>query len=71
MLPVGHPLARRRALPLVDLVDAGWLDAPDTAVTGAAGVVGVPVDALRLVHRVELVHGTITGPAATLAARLS
>jgi DNA-binding transcriptional LysR family regulator len=115
-LPVGHPLARRRGLPLADLVDAGWVDAPDaaaplpdlraavgydglraslryqgtdvatlvalvaaghglavlpgTALTGATGVVGVPVTSPRLVHRTELVHGTLTGPAAELASVL-
>ncbi|MET9295929.1 LysR substrate-binding domain-containing protein, partial [Streptomyces sp. NPDC003077] len=32
VLPVGHPLARRRGLRLADLADARWLDAPDAAV---------------------------------------
>ncbi|ARF53847.1 LysR family transcriptional regulator [Streptomyces gilvosporeus] len=32
LLPLGHPLAGRRALRLPDLADAHWLDAPDTAV---------------------------------------
>ncbi|MCX4850879.1 LysR substrate-binding domain-containing protein [Streptomyces sp. NBC_00893] len=32
LLPVGHPLANRRTLRLLDLADAHWIDAPDTAV---------------------------------------
>lgn len=35
-LPVSHPLASRSRLDLRDLVDALWLDAPDTAVPLAA-----------------------------------
>jgi DNA-binding transcriptional LysR family regulator len=112
-LPVGHPLARRRGLALADLVDAGWVDAPDAAMplpdlraavgydglrgslryqgtdvatlvalvaaghglavlpgpalAGAPGVAAVPVTAPRLVHRTELVHGTIGGAAVALA----
>ncbi|MDX5564821.1 LysR family transcriptional regulator [Streptomyces sp. ID05-04B] len=31
LLPVAHPLARRKSLRLGDLVDARWLDAPDAA----------------------------------------
>jgi DNA-binding transcriptional LysR family regulator len=115
-LPAGHPLARRPGLRLAELVDAGWVDAPDVAaplpdlraaagydglrasmryqgtdtatllaliaaghglavlpgpaVHGTDRVTGVPVTAPRLVHRTELVHGTITGPAAILAAVL-
>jgi DNA-binding transcriptional LysR family regulator len=38
LLPLGHPLAGRRGLDLTDLVDARWIDAPDTA---------MPLDALR------------------------
>jgi DNA-binding transcriptional LysR family regulator len=116
-LPRDHPLAGRPGLRLVDLVDAGWLDAPDVgmplpdlraatgydgvrsrlryqgtdvstllalvgaghglavlpapAVAGAAGVAGVPVRSPRLVHRTELVHGSVSGPAAALLAAIT
>lgn len=32
-LPAQHPLSRRAGLRLVDLADARWIDAPDTAVS--------------------------------------
>jgi DNA-binding transcriptional LysR family regulator len=32
-LPAQHPLARRTGLRLVDLADARWIDAPDTAIS--------------------------------------
>ncbi|MFI5770454.1 LysR family transcriptional regulator [Streptomyces sp. NPDC051658] len=32
LFPAGHPLAQRRSLRLLDLADAHWIDAPDTAV---------------------------------------
>lgn len=32
-LPAQHPLARRSSLRLADLVDARWIDAPDTAIS--------------------------------------
>jgi len=45
---------------------------PAEAVAAAGGVVGVPVTVPRLVHRTELIHGSLpAGPAAALAALLS
>ncbi|MFJ9947412.1 LysR family transcriptional regulator [Kitasatospora sp. NPDC091207] len=55
---------------LLALVAAGHglVVLPDSAVAGAAGVVAVPVGEPRLVHRTELVHGSLPeGPAAMLA----
>lgn len=115
-LPADHPLAGRSGLRLTELVDAWWLDAPDTAApldqlryasatdgfrpllryeggdvagllalvaaghglavlprtvtTGSPGVVGVPVTAPRVVHRVELVHGRLDATAARTLADL-
>jgi DNA-binding transcriptional LysR family regulator len=115
-MPNAHPLATRKRVSLDDLVDARWIDAPDTAtplthlraIAGADGfraslrydgtdvrtlltlvaaggglallpqhVVGnrpdataIPLSAPRLVHRTELVHGHLTGPATELAATL-
>ncbi|HEY7429617.1 MAG TPA: LysR family transcriptional regulator [Streptosporangiaceae bacterium] len=59
---------------LLTLVAAGHGLAvlPASALAGAASVTGVPVLAPPLVQRVELVHGTLTGPLAVeLAARLT
>ncbi|MFJ3926756.1 LysR family transcriptional regulator [Streptomyces sp. NPDC090022] len=67
LFPVGHPLARRAAVRLGDLVDARWLDAPDAgipvaAVRAALGVPGpAPAPALRY-------DGTDTRALCTLAA---
>ena len=45
---------------------------PASALCTVGGVVGVPVSAPRLVHRVELLHGTLPpGPAADLARALT
>jgi DNA-binding transcriptional LysR family regulator len=108
-LPDRHPLARRDRIDLHDLVDAKWIDAPDTAAplgdlraatetdgirasityTGTdtltllslvaaghglavlpasiaprQGLTLIPVEAPRLVHRTELLHGHIDEPAA-------
>ncbi|WP_067170013.1 LysR family transcriptional regulator [Microtetraspora niveoalba] len=110
LLPEEHPLARRAGLRLDDLLDARWIDAPDTAAplpdlraaaasdaprasiryegtdvgalvalvaaghgiailpaaaaAGRPGVRAVPVTSPRLVHRTELLHGRVAGPAA-------
>jgi DNA-binding transcriptional LysR family regulator len=115
-MPKAHPFAGRRRLALADLVDARWVDAPDTAtplthlravvradgfpaglrydgtdvhtllaLVAAGGglallpepvvrrcpeLTGVPLAEPRLVHRTELVHGTVTGPAGELAAAI-
>jgi DNA-binding transcriptional LysR family regulator len=120
LLPAGHPLARRAALALTDLVDARWIEAPGVApaladVRRAAGTEGfrsafrydgtdsgtlirlaasghgltllpaamaavlpatvaaVPIGSPRLVHRVELVHGSLPAdsPASVLTILLS
>ncbi|MEU6992686.1 LysR family transcriptional regulator [Streptomyces sp. NPDC046465] len=44
LLPEGHPLARRAGLRLGDLVDARWLDAPDT---------GLPLAQLRAANGIS------------------
>jgi DNA-binding transcriptional LysR family regulator len=44
---------------------------PQSVVTVASGLIGVPVSAPRLVHRVELLHTTRSEPAAQLAALLT
>ncbi|MEE1785026.1 LysR family transcriptional regulator [Streptomyces sp. SP17BM10] len=45
---------------------------PPSALAASPGVVGVPVTAPRLVHRTELVHGSLPdGPAAMLARELT
>ncbi len=43
-LPAGHPLAGRSGLGLVDLADARWIDAPDTA---------IPLGQLRAVSGID------------------
>jgi DNA-binding transcriptional LysR family regulator len=117
LLPADHPLASRAGLRLADLVDARWIDAPQTApplsdirrvagvdgfrvslsyegtdilslialaATGngltllpasavaAGGLPAVRITEPRIVHRVELVHGTLRAgsPAAVLAGLL-
>ncbi len=111
-----HPLAGRDRLSLEDLVDARWIDAPDTAtpliqlrtiaradglhaslrydgtdvhallalvsaggglallpqpvVQGRPDLAGVPLAAPRVVHRTELVHGSLAGPPEELAIAL-
>jgi DNA-binding transcriptional LysR family regulator len=44
---------------------------PGSAIAGSIGVAGVPVSSPRLVLRIELVHGTVTGPAAALLAAVT
>lgn len=113
-LPAGHPLARRPALRLDDLLDAHWIDAPEvtapladlraatgsdgfrpwfryqgadvrwllalvaaghglavlprSAAEGVSGVVPVPLSSPRLVHRTELLHGSLASAAAAAVA---
>jgi DNA-binding transcriptional LysR family regulator len=117
VLPLDHPLAARAAVPLADLLDARWIEAPDLApplsdirriagtdgfrpalryegtdtlslialvaaghgltllpatVVAAGELAAVRVAEPRLVHRVELMHGTLRegSPAAALAGLL-
>ena len=117
VLPPNHPLARRAAVRLADLVDARWIDAPEVTpplsdirrvaridgfrpalsyegtdtlslirlaaaghgltllpaqAAAAGGSLAVRITDPRIVHRVELVHGTLreASPAAVLASLL-
>jgi len=58
---------------LLELVAAGAGLAllPARVVRERAGLVGIPVAAPQVVHRTELVHGTLTAPAHTVAAALT
>ncbi len=60
-----------RALAALAAAQHGLTAVPRPAAAGLPGVIAVPVSWPPLVHRTELLHTTLTGPAADLATQLT